>query len=289
MSDFKSAIASAIGLTLILVMSGCDKKVASEETKAAALVNGQAIAAAQIEAELQKIGQIPPEQSGNIANRILKNVVDLELLAQKAVHAKLDSQADVQMKIAAARRQILAEAQMAALVKDAGNPSEAEIQAYFDGHPELFAKRAVYRLQELLAGTTPENIEEARKMAGQARSPRELAAALQAKGIPVGGREMVKNAEDLPSELLAKLSGMKAGQSITLEKNGKLNLIILADVEQQPVTLEKAKPVIVRSLTNMKKRDLVEADLKKLESEAKIEYKAPYAAIPDVDIGQAKQ
>lgn len=277
----------AMAALLILILAGCAKQ-GGEETRAAAVVNGQAIAAAQIEAEMQRLGQMPAGQSDNLANRVLANVVDQELLAQEAVKAKLDGQADVQMKIAAARRQILAEAQITALTKAAGVPAEPEIKAYFDGHPELFARRAIYRLQELVAGTAPENLDEARKLAEQARSPRELAAALQAKGIPVGAREMVKSAEDLPSELLAKLATMKAGQSVISVRNGKLTQIILAGIEPRPVSLEQAHAMIVRYLENMKKRDLLEADLKKLRGQAKIEYVAPYAGVSDIPAGQGK-
>lgn len=283
----KSAILAGVGL-LSLALSGCDKPDAGAEPNAAALVNGQAVAAAQIEKELEKIGPIPPGQSQEIANRILKNVVNQELLAQQATQAKLDALPEVQMKIAAARRQILAEAQITALTKAMATPTEPEIKAYFDAHPELFSKRRIYKLQELIATTTPENIDAVRAMADQAKGPRELAAALQAKGIPVGAREVVKTPEDLPTELLAKLTALKVGQSITLIQGSKLNLVILVGLEDRPVTMEQAAPMITRYLANTGKREHVEAELKKLRGEAKIEFKSPYGDFSDIESNPVK-
>lgn len=288
MHSLKSAMPAGLGLLSLLLMFGCGKIQDGDQLKAAALVNGEFVAAAQIETEMAKLGQIPAEQSQTVANRILTNVIDQELLAQQAAQAKLDAQTEVRMKIAAARRQILAEAQIAAMTKAAVAPSETEIKAYFDGHPALFSQRRIYKLQELIASTSPENIAEARELANQAKGPKAFAEALQAKGIPVGARQVVKAAEDLPTELLAKLNAMQAGQTLTTEQGGKLNLLILADVEERPVTFEQASPMIVRYLANMKKREQIEAELKKIRAQAKIEYQPPYADIQDVDSGQAK-
>lgn len=278
-----------VGIVSLMLMFGCSKMDQGDQLKTAAVVNNQIVAAQQIEAELEKLGSIPAEQSQEVGNRILKNAIDLELLAQQAVQAKLDSQAEVQMKLAAARRQILAEAQIATLAKGLGPVGETETKAYFDGHPELFSKRRIYRLQEVVAGTTPDNVEEALTLANQARSPRELAAALQAKGIAVGAREAVKGAEDLPADLLAKLGSIEVGQYITSVQGGKLNLLILVGLEERPLSYDEAKPMIERYLANSAKRDKIEAELKKYREQAKIEYRAPYADIKPAEPNQAKE
>ncbi|MDD4881396.1 MAG: EpsD family peptidyl-prolyl cis-trans isomerase [Gallionellaceae bacterium] len=284
----KSAMPVSLGIVSLLLIFGCGKIEGNDQQKPAAVVNGKVVAAEQIEAEMAKLGQIPVDQAQSVANRVLRNVVDQELLAQQAAQAKLDSQAEVRMKIDAARRQILAEAQIAVLTKEAVSPAEAEVKAYFDGHPELFSQRRIYKLQELIAGTTPENIAEARELASQAKGPREFATALQAKGIPVGVREVAKAAEDLPDELLVKLNQMKPGEMITTAPGGKLTLVVLADMEQRPVSYEQASPMIERYLANMKKRNQIEVELKKIRTQAKIEYTAPYADISDIAPDQAK-
>lgn len=284
----KSSIYAGLAVFSLALMHGCGGKPDTEKLAPAALVNGQVVAAAQIEKEMAKLGQVPPDQSQTVANRILKNVLDQELLAQQAVQAKLNDKPEIEMKIAAARRQILAEAQIEAMAKDMAAPGEAEIKAYFDAHPELFANRKVYKLQELYANTTPDKVEQARELAKQVRNPRELAAALAAKGIQVGGRELVKAAEELPADVLKRLAGMKPGQSISVVKGDKLDVIFLAGAEDRPVPLEKASTMIARYLLNSGKRELVAGEIEKLRGKAKIEYTPPYAALADKAANEAK-
>jgi EpsD family peptidyl-prolyl cis-trans isomerase len=279
---------AGMGLLAMLLLPGCGKETGGDDLKPAALVNGRIIAVDQVEAELEKLGRVPAEQSQVLANRILANVVDQELLAQQAVQGKLDASVDVQMKIAAARRRILADAQIEAMSKNIAQPAEAEIRSYFDAHPELFSKRRVFKLQEYLATVPQESADQVRDMARQAKSPRELAAALSAKGIQVGAREVVKPSEDLPAELLRQLSGLKAGQSFTVFNGGKLDIVTVVGSEERPVSLEQAAPMIARYLANKQKREQAEAALGKLRGEAKIEYKPPYGAVSDKGAGQPK-
>lgn len=277
MNPTKLIRCAVIGVLPWLFLSGCGKTEQTVKLTPGALVNGQIVAAEQVNAELTKLGQVPPDKSQELANRIMKNLVDQELLAQQAVQSKLDQEPEIQAKIAVARRQILAEAQIAVLTKSDKAPTDAEIKAYFDQHPELFSQRRLYKLQELIVESQPEKMAEVDALAQEAKTPRELAMALQAKGIPVGAREAVKPAEDLPAEWLAKLTQMKVGQSLTQTQGGKMSIVVLAGAENRPVTLAQASPMIARYLANAGKRDRIQAEIDKLRAQAKIEFRAPYA------------
>lgn len=263
----------------LLFVAGCNKAdKAGADLKPAALVNGQVIAADQIQSEAEKIGPRAEGQPQTVANLVLKNVIDQELLAQAADKAKLAEKPDVQWKLAAARRQILAQAELEATTRDTTVPTDAEIKTYYDAHPELFSQRKIYQLANLIVDTTPDNIAKVRALAEKSTTGQALAAALHAQGIQVGGQQLVKTAEDLPKDLLAKFAAMKTGQSLVLEQAGKLHIVILEGVREHPVTLDQAKESIGQSLVDDKKRQLLEAELDKLRGQAKIEYRAPYAA-----------
>ncbi|HEX8978756.1 MAG TPA: EpsD family peptidyl-prolyl cis-trans isomerase [Parasulfuritortus sp.] len=273
-----NVLALTAALSLLFV-AGCNKAdKTGADLKPAALVNGQAIAADQIQSEAEKIGPRSDAQPQTIANLVLKNVIDQELLAQEADKAKLAEKSDVQWKLAAARRQILAQAELEAMTGNAAAPTDAEIKAYYDGHPELFSHHKIYKLANLVVDTTPGNVDKVRELAGKNTDARTLAAALQAQGFKVGGQEVVKAAEELPKELLEKFSALKVGQSLTMEQAGKFNIVMLEGVQEQPVSLDQAKQSIGQYLINDKKRHQLETQLDKLRSQAKIEYRAPYAA-----------
>lgn len=289
MFDRKFSICAGLAVFPLLILAGCTGKDAGNNLEAAALVNGQVVAAEQVEQELAKLGQVPPDQARTVANRILNNVLDQELLAQQAVQTKLAEKTEVRMKLDAARRQILAEAQIEAMATDQAAPTDAEIKTYYDANPELFAQRKVFKLQELIAATTPENIEQVRELARQAKDPRELAKALQAKGVQIGARELVKAAEELPADLLSRLAELKPGQFISVLKGDKLDVIVVIGSELRPAALEQASAMISRYLVNTRKREQIAAEVEKLRAKAKIEYKPPYAAMTtEAEANQAK-
>jgi EpsD family peptidyl-prolyl cis-trans isomerase len=265
-------------LSLVFV-AGCntDNKPSSA-LKPAALVNSQTVSVEQIQAETAKLAQGQEGQSQTIANLVLKNVIDQELLAQEATKAKLDEKSDVQWKLDAAKRQILAQAELETLTRDVTPPTPAEIKAYYDGHPELFSHHKIYQLANLVANTTAENIGKARELVQKSQDLRGIATALQGMGVSVSGQQVVKGAEQLPKSALEKFAAMKVGQSLTMDQGGKLNIVVLAGVQEQPATLEQATQSITLYLVNEKKRQLLDAQLGKIHGQAKIEYRAPYAA-----------
>lgn len=265
-------------LLSLLVLAGCntDNKSAND-LKPAALVNGQVIAADQIQSETAKLGQGPDGQAQTMANLALKNIVDQELLAQEAVKAKLNEKPDIQWKLDAARRQILAQAEIETMTRDVAAPAQAEIKAYYDSHPELFSQHKIYQLAYLAANTTAGNIAKARELAQKGGTVQALAAALQAQGITVGGQRVVKGAEELPKDALDRFAAMKAGQSLTLDQGGKLNIIVLEGVQERPISLEQAIQTIGVYLINDKKRQQIDGQLNKIRTSAKIEYRAPYS------------
>ncbi|NCS65889.1 MAG: peptidyl-prolyl cis-trans isomerase, EpsD family [Hydrogenophilales bacterium CG03_land_8_20_14_0_80_62_28] len=279
MSHLNGLAGCALLSLLLLVGCNTDNKSANN-LKPAALVNGQVIAADQIQSETAKLGQGTDGQGQAMANLALKNIVDQELLAQEAVKAKLNEKPEVQWKLDAARRQILAQSEIETMTRDVVAPAQAEIKAYYDGHPELFSQHKIYQLAYLVANTTPENIAKARELVQKGGTVQALAAAIQALGITVGGQRVVKGAEELPKDALDRFSAMKAGQSLTMDQGGKLNIIVLEGVQERPIAFEPATQTIGAYLINDKKRQQIDGQLSKIRTSARIEYRAPYAA-PD--------
>jgi len=276
---FRTNILTGCVMLSLLFVAGCNKgDKTADNSKPAATVNGQPIAAEQIQAESEKLSKGHEDQSQSIANLVLKNAIDQELLAQEAIKAKMEESPKLQWELKAARRQLLAQAELETITRDVTAPTDDEIKAYYDGHPELFAHHKIYQLVNLIANTTPENIEEVRALAQKGGDVQAMAKAIQAKGIQVGGQQLVKRAEELPKDLLEKFVAMKPGQALAIDQGGKLQIVVLQDVREQPVTLEQAKESVGLYLVNDKKKQLLEAQLNKMRGQAKIEYSSPYSA-----------
>ncbi len=267
---------SALALAVAVSIYGCDKK-AEEGAEAAAKVNGNAISMAALEHEVKKLGEMAPEQRQLAASQVLRNLVDQDLLTQKAVADKLDQDAGVQLALEAARRQVLSQAYVEKLTAGVAKPTEQEVSEYFNQHPELFSARRIYRLQEISVQVTPANEDAVKAQLAATRSLDDFVQWLREQKIPARLSQTTKAAEQLPTELLPRLAQMRDGQAMTVKAPNALNILVVAGSQSQPVTLEQAKSSIERFVTNRKKREAATAALKDMRAQAKIEYLGAYA------------
>lgn len=269
-------------LLVVALMAGCgDKKDGTAEeskpTQVAAKVNGTELTVSQVNYALQRIPNLDKDQSKAASLQVIRNLVDQEVLAQKAQSEKLDRDPVVVQALDAARRQIMAEIYMTRKLGTPAEPTDAEVSDYFNKHPELFTKRKIYRLQELSIKAPKEKQEAIRKQLADSKTLGDFAAWLKDEKYPVQASQGVKPAEQLPQALLPKLAEMPDGQAMVVNTPEGLLVILLADSQVQPVTLEQAKPAITRLLQNEARQKAAKAELDKVKAEAKIEYVGEFA------------
>ena len=281
-------------LLIAVMVSGCGDKneeAASGEkapTQLAAKVNDTELTVHQVNYALQRIPNLDKDQTKAASLQVVRNLVDQEVIAQKALTDKLDRDPMVVQALDAARRQILAEAYMTRKLGTPAEPSDAEVSDYFDKHPELFAKRKIYRLQELTIKAPKDKHDAIRNQLGASKTINDFAEWLKAENLPSKAAQGVKPAEQLPLEMLSSLAKMPDGQAMVVNTPDGLTVIVLADSQSQPVTLEQAKPAIVSLLKNQARQKAAKAELDALKAAAKIEYmgefvdagKEPAAAAP---------
>jgi EpsD family peptidyl-prolyl cis-trans isomerase len=264
-------------LLIVALIAGCgDKKAGTAEeskpTQVAAKVNGTELTVSQVNYALQRIPNLDKDQSKAASLQVIRNLVDQEVLAQKAQSEKLDRDPVVVQALDAARRQIMAEVYITRKLGTPAEPTDAEVSDYFNKHPELFTKRKIYRLQEVAIKAPKEKQNAIRAQLGASKTLDDFAAWLKAENLPVKVTQGVKPAEQLPQALLPQLAKMPDGQAMVMNAPDGLLVIVLADSQVQPVTLEQARPAIARLLQNEGRQKAAKAELDKVKAEAKIEY-----------------
>lgn len=269
-------------LLIVALIAGCgDKKDGTAEeskpTQVAAKVNGTELTVSQVNYALQRIPNLDKDQSKAASLQVIRNLVDQEVLAQKAQSEKLDRDPVVVQALDAARRQIMAEVYMTRKLGTPAEPTDVEVSDYFNKHPELFTKRKIYRLQELSIKAPKEKQETIRKQLTDSKTLGDFVAWLKDEKYPVQASQGVKPAEQLPQAILPKLAEMPDGQAMIVNTPEGLLVIVLADSQVQPVTQEQAKPAIARLLQNEARQKAAKAELDKVKAEAKIEYVGEFA------------
>jgi len=282
----------AFSCLLVTLLAGCDSKpkdtaAATPAGEVAAKVNGTDLPAAQVELVLQRISKSGGELSEAASLQTARNLVDHEVIAQKAIADKLDQDPAILQALAIARRQVLAEAYMSRKLGTTVEPSEVEVSGYYDQHPELFAKRKIYRLQELSIQAAPDKHETIRAQLTAAKTLNDFAKWLKSENLTTKAGQGVKPAEQIPLDILPKLAAMPDGQAIIVNAPDGLLVIVLADSQLQPVTLEQAKPAIVRMLQTQARQKAAKTELDALKANAKIEYVGKFSDAGKLDAAPA--
>ena len=286
--NFSSRIYWPLLLGATLAMSGCvDKKKTTDSTPVVARVNNIQFTERQINTAVQHIPNLDKSRTKEASMQLVRSLVDQEVLVQKAVQDKLDRDPKVMELLEAARRQVLAQAYMDKQLGALTVPSAAEVTAFYNQHPELFAQRKLYRIQEVAIKAPPSDYDAIRAQLGASKTLNDFAAWLKTKNYPVNGTQEVKAAEQLPAPLLAKLQNMPDGQATVVPTPEGLIILVLAGSQLQPVTEAQAQPAIERLVQVQKRQEAAKQELDKLKAAAKIEYLGEYAAVGKLDAVQA--
>lgn len=259
---------------LMLVMAGCSKhdEASKGGSQVVAKVNGSEITVHQLNFALSKLGKLDQSQVKAASEKVLQQMVDMELLKQKSLDEKLDRDPNVLQVLEASKQQVLAQAYMQKVASKQATPSADEIQKFYDTHPELFSERNVYVIQEFAVQDGTQHVSEIEAGINAAKTPEEIAKWLQDNKYVFNVNASRKAAEQLPLELLKQLNALKAGDTLVVKSPQALVLLYLAKVDRQPVNFDNAKPVIQQFLVNSGQQTLIKNEVASLRKEAKVEF-----------------
>ena len=276
-------------LVLALVLAaGCGKGDKKPATQVAAKVNSEEITVYQVNNVLERTPNLTPEVANQAKREILDKLIDQELARQKAVDKKLDHSPRVMQAIEAAKKEILARAYLEQVASALPKPSPEEAKKYYAEHPELFAQRRVFNLEELAFVANGDVAAGLRERAAKARSLKDIADWLQSKGVKFVPNRGVRAAEQLPLELLPRLQQAKDGDIQVIEAGDRRQVIRVVASRAAPVDEPTATPRIQQFLFNRRSNEAIAAEMKQIKGQAKIEYRGEFGEGPAAEEAKAR-
>src|SRR4249920_518031 len=182
--SIRRILVSTVLLPALALPAGCGKKDDSNTaTQVAARVNADEITVHQVNDILARSQNIAPEFAAQAKREILDKLIDQQLAKQKAIEIKLDRSPKVMRAIEAAKSEVLARAYHEHITASLPRPAPVESHDYYKQHPELFAERKVFNLEELSFVANGGVVTELQEQLSKARTMQEIADWLQSKGI----------------------------------------------------------------------------------------------------------
>ncbi len=274
-------LSGAVGLGVALLLTGCpgkDKSAAGADTsQIVAQVNDSEISIHQVEAMLAAQPAIAEQLGANGPRRALDSLIDQELAAQEARQSGLDKSPRVLQAMELAKREVLARAYQDQLAEKALMPDTEAVNRYYDSHPELFAKRRQYTLQETLIKAPADKAAELKGKVEKLASAEAVNTLVNDSGLAYSRRNSVQWAEGIPMDLLSQLAYLKNGQSIGMPRPDGLVVLTLLSSEEVPMSSGQASNAIQAALMSNARRELVQKGMETLRKKAKIQRMGAFA------------
>lgn len=264
-------------VTLVSCSEDTEKQV---NTQVVAKVNGDEISIHQVNFGLSQLGKLDEAQTEMASKKVLEKLIDLQLLEQKAIEAKLDRDPNVMQALEASKKKMLAQAYIQKEIANIPKPTTKDIDSFYESHPELFSKRHVFNLQELAIGNGSEQVQAIESVVESKTNISEVAEWLKQEGYQFSLNANVRAAEQLPSKLLEELKNRQVGDMITVVNGKSVNVINIAALEQQPISKDKAKPIIEKYFVNKRKKEKVKSRMDAIKQAADIQYVGVFAEKP---------
>ena len=244
-----------------------------------AKVGGDELTASQLQIALQKQRGMRPDAGDAAAKQVLDQLIDEQIVAQKAVAAKLDQDPHVVAQIAAARRDILARRFIEQVAESAPKPTDEAVRKFYDSRPALECRCAA-ACRPCAGRTAPaDRRAEIDAKVQSVKSSAELSDWLKSQKLAFTSKPEQDASEQLPLNVLDKLATLKDGQSMGMPSQFGIAALTLVSSAAAPKPLADARPAIEQYLSNQGRRELVMGLQKTLRNDVKVEYQGRFAAL----------
>ena len=180
--------------------------------------------------------------------------------------------------IEASKSEILARAYLEQIAAAQPKPTAEEVKKYYAEHPELFAQRRIFNLEEIVVQPKEGLADGLREKAAKARSMQEIAAWLKSQDAKFAESRGVRAAEQIPLELLPKLQTFKDGEIRLIEADGRLQVFRVVATKEAPVDEATATPRIEQFLFNQRSKEAIVKEMQRLKDAANIVYAGEFAS-----------
>jgi EpsD family peptidyl-prolyl cis-trans isomerase len=275
------AVALAAAAALLLAACGQKKEVVTGDAagnEVVAKVNGDDITAGQLDIALQKQRGIRPDVSDAASRQILDQLIDEQIIAQKAITAKLDKDPKVVQQLESARRDILARRFIEEAADTAAKPPADQVQKFYDSRPTMFAQRRIFTLQRLDIQAPDDRRTEIDAHVQSLKSATELTDWLKSQNLRFNTKTEQDASEQLPPTILEKVSTMKDGESTGIPSQSGVSALTLISSVAAPKTLADARAAIEQYLSTQGRREVIVSLQKTVRDGAKIDYEGRFAA-----------
>ncbi len=244
---------AVLALTAGLAVAGCHGKAPTGQV--AARVGNDEITVQELQAELGGFNA-PDAKTRKAAEQIaLQNIVQRKLIAKAAAKAGIDKSPAFALQKARMEDQLLVQSWQKALVDAVPEPGAEQVRQYINQHPELFANRKVYIVDQLRmqAVNDPKLPAELKPL----NTLEDVAKLLQSKGMRYEAARGALDSLELGSGLVGQIDKLAPGEIFVFPTGNLLVANKILETRVAPVPDAAAQKIAARNIKAQQAQDSV--------------------------------
>jgi peptidyl-prolyl cis-trans isomerase C len=256
-----------VAVVIALAVTSCQRKA---EGQTVAVVNGEEITAADLNAELSNGTSTLTDTSKDTRSKALQLLIDRRLLAQQAKSDGLDKSPAFLNQQRKMTEDLLINMLVSRQVNTAQLPSADEINRFEASKPEMFANREIWTLQQILY-SKPKDAAVTAKI-DAANSLDEIAQILTASGVQFTRATRQIDTGSFPHNIYEQVYALKQGEPFIAPGPEKAIASVITDRQPMALSGDKAREFAVAALRRLQMENVVQDRVKTLKGSAKIQY-----------------
>lgn len=261
-----------LAVSLALLASACNKKA---EGQTVAIVNGEEITAAELNAELANAKVPEGADKALVRSRILETMIDRRLIAQQAKADGLDKSPEFLNRQRKMTEDLLLNMFASRQIDTAQLPAASEIEKFQASRPWVFANREQWNLDQVrFAMPTDAAV---RKKLDEAKSLAEIEKTLTDAGVTFTRQKNRLDTAVVPQSIYGQIAKAGPSEPFVIPVGNQAVASVVTSREAAPLTGEQARPIAVASMRREQAAKLMQERVKSVRQAAKIEYGKDYA------------
>ena len=230
--------ATICALAAAIALAGCGAKQneAGVGGQVVAHVGPDDVTQQEVDNELRLAGVPSEKRSDEVVKAALSRIIERKYLAQQARAAKLDREPTVHLDVLRADEQILAGAYVQRdLASKASGISQSEVDAFIQAHPDQFAKRELYQIEQI--SFPPQKDMDALAAATKDyKSLDQVEAKLRDLGVKFTRGTGAMDGATMPPEMQKALQSRKPDDIFFLRSRNGASFFKVVSVEEKPLS-----------------------------------------------------
>lgn len=265
----KTTVRLAWAGAFALILHACN---AEPTGQVVAVVNGEEITQAELNAELAALPASLPGDTASIRRQLLQQIVDRRLMAQIAKEESFDRDPTFVTKERRLREELLVQMYGQKLAESVSVPDASAVKKYLADNPGQFKERATYLVDQIVFDypSDPKVL----KALEADKSLDDVERTLKGINIKFTRGNNTIDSRNVPTPMLKQILGLPPGEPFVIPTQGRVTVSVITGKQPVPTTEQEASPLAAQQMRAENLTSVLQARLDEAKAKAKISYQA---------------